>query len=698
MKFARILSVLVLAFVFACEAGAVSSSIWTLRGAQEFASGETKNLSMSSKGQMRLDSEFKKIASEDAESLALWSSAIDGKGAVYFGTGTGAAIYRLKDEKLERVPLDEKYTTDLIVTCMAADAQDNIYAALLPSGRIVKITPDGKVSEYAMLPEMYIWDICIDPRGAMYVGTGPAGRLYRITEDGKKTEKIYDSDEDHIFSLALGDDGALYFGTSQGAVLFSISPEELGKEKPRPSVVRDFPGTDIRDIYAREGEIFVVVNNAANAESYDYLGEMPGGEEPAMEYPTRGYTAGTVFRIDKNGDLSALINSSNLISCIRGAGDNIFIATIGENRVYRYDMKEDEIFSFQIDEPQALTLETFNGHLAAIGASGPGVVYRVGDRPAEEGMYTSRVYDAGNSSEWGTIKCRASGKLAIQTRTGQTEKPDSTWSEWSQAEVADAVQVKSPKGRFIQFRIVWGDRQAVLEEISLSYVAGNMRPVITVITVGAAEGGNNYLDMESEMPRMPATLPRGTVLGGQNLQVTWEANDPNGDPLEFNVSYKENSEKRWKLLNQSGPIRANSLTTQPGLFPSGKYRIKVVASDRPGNPDGNVLEQERISDEFVIDNTAPTVTGLKAATVRNMTRISGLATEETTRVARVEYALDGAEWKAGSTADRIFDDKKEELAVMLENLEPGEHTIVVRVCDENGNIGAAHLVFEVPKP
>jgi len=73
-------------------------------------------------------------------------------------------------------------------------------------------------------------------------------------------------------------------------------------------------------------------------------------------------------------------------------------------------------------------------------------------------------------------------------------------------------------------------------------------------------------------------------------------------------------------------------------------------------------------------------------------------TEETTRVARIEYALDGAEWVYSLPKDGVFDNAAEEINIVLENLEPGEHTIVVRASDENGNMSTSHLVFEAPQP
>jgi len=720
MKVLKAFLVAGLVAIIAGHALAVTSSQWQLKG-QDFATGEMKNLSLSSKGQLRLEREFTKIETEDKGPLAIWSSAIDSKGTAYFGTGQGAAIYRLTpDNKLAKITLDEKFSTDVIVTKMLVDAKDNLYAAMMPSGRIIKITPEGVATEYATLPELYVWDMCFDANGDMYVATGPAGRLYKITDDGEKNAIVFDSEENHIFSLAFGDDGALYFGTSPGAILFKLTPEELAKEKPTPTVMYDFPATDIRAIYARQGEIYLAVNNAADKSAYEYSEEMLGsgesgapsgpaapganGNTPAgIEYPVQGYEGGTVVKLDKNGDIQILLQSKNLVANIRGSANNIFIAAVGENRIYKYDFDRKELSFFTIKEPQALTFEVSNGDLAVVGTSGPGVVYRISDMVTKDGVYTSHVFDTSSLSDWGNIKCKASGKLSFQTRSGNTETPDNTWSGWSEEASDNIFLIKSPRGRFIQFRATWQEPQAVLEEVTIYYSAVNLRPAITAMMLGPGEGGGSMPSLPSNPPQQQAPAPEA-LGGGQPLQLTWQATDPNGDTLEFNLYYKESREKRWKLLTLHSPTREMTWVLQSALFPSGKYRLKLVASDKPGNPNGNALEAEVISDEFTIDNTAPQITNLNAATnkdqARNVTQtiIGGTVTEETTRVARIEYALDGAEWVYSLPKDGVFDNAAEEINIVLENLEPGEHTIVVRASDENGNMSTSHLVFEAPQP
>ncbi len=62
-------------------------------------------------------------------------------------------------------------------------------------------------------------------------------------------------------------------------------------------------------------------------------------------------------------------------------------------------------------------------------------------------------------------------------------------------------------------------------------------------------------------------------------------------------------------------------------------------------------------------------------------------------VASAEYSLDGGDWQAVSPEDRVFDSPTEKAAIALEGLKDGEHTLVVRVTDSSGNVGAGSRTF-----
>ncbi len=684
---------IIAAFLFAATtaAHAVSGKTRHVEG-KDLLKGDMKNLYTTSKGELRLNFKMEKVKSK---ALSLWCSATDTKGTPYFGTGLKAEIYKLDEGKLVKIDIGDKYLADMVVSTMACDKDDNLYAAFLPSGRIVRVTPEGKAEEFANLPEFYIWQIVFDRNGGMYVATGPAGRIYRIAKDGTK-KVIYDSDEDNIVSMTFDNTGDLYFGTSPGAILMKITATELKKEKPVAKVVYDFPMTDVRSMDFQDGILYVGVNKiGGGGVSYDYSEEFgasyrAGGERP-IEAFLRGYEGGIVFRVDDRGDVERLYNLRNPITQIRIAGDDLYIAAAGENKIYKYDTGKREQSFFKIEEKQAHTFELDKGRLSVIGTTDPGVVYRVNDRPVKEGVFTSESFDAGTTvRRWGILRWEGDGELIFQTRSGDTEKPDSTWSDWSEEIKESPDGIKSPQARFIQFRVTWAHPEASLKNVDLSYVTRNARPIITGIIVGKPK--NEGPDSRYSGIRMPNDEKK------PGLPVMWQAADPNGDTLEFDVFYKEEKEIRWKKANHDNPVFGPVFPLNPDLLPSGKYRVKVIASDKPSNPEGGHLTRELISDVFTIDHDGPAIGELSAQSVKKgVSTVTGSAKDEISNIKRVEYSLDGREWKAGTCKDGIFDNHTEELKIILEDAGLGEHTIVVRVYDDKDNMTAAHLTFTIPK-
>ena len=56
---------------------------------------------------------------------------------------------------------------------------------------------------------------------------------------------------------------------------------------------------------------------------------------------------------------------------------------------------------------------------------------------------------------WGLIRWEGAGSVALFTRSGNTEKPDDSWSDWAgpyTRKEGDAI--KSPPARFLQWRAV----------------------------------------------------------------------------------------------------------------------------------------------------------------------------------------------------------------------------------------------------
>ncbi len=64
-------------------------------------------------------------------------------------------------------------------------------------------------------------------------------------------------------------------------------------------------------------------------------------------------------------------------------------------------------------------------------SSNQGKLYRFGGENVAEGTFESPVLDAKSAATWGRIWWSSAGNVTIQTRSGNTEKPDESWSGWS---------------------------------------------------------------------------------------------------------------------------------------------------------------------------------------------------------------------------------------------------------------------------
>ena len=114
--------------------------------------------------------------------------------------------------------------------------------------------------------------------------------------------------------------------------------------------------------------------------------------------------------------------------------------------------------------------------LAATGNMGH--IFRLGDKPGASGSYEAPVHDSGTASRWGSLSWRADTpagcKLVFRTRSGNSARPDRTWSDWS-GPLTDSTsaRISSPNARFIQWKVEMsgtGGATPLLNSITLAYL------------------------------------------------------------------------------------------------------------------------------------------------------------------------------------------------------------------------------------
>ncbi|MBI5359259.1 MAG: hypothetical protein HZA48_01595 [Planctomycetes bacterium] len=129
------------------------------------------------------------------------------------------------------------------------------------------------------------------------------------------------------------------------------------------------------------------------------------------------------------------------------------------------------------------------------------------------GQYTSAVFDALSYVSWGNILWEeivpANTSLTVQTRTGDTLTPDTTWSEWSSPYADTESVITSQYSRYIQFRAVFAssasDATASIYKVAITYTHPPEKPVNelpldteTVTTTGVYLQASSFSDIDTD--------------------------------------------------------------------------------------------------------------------------------------------------------------------------------------------------------
>ena len=317
----------------------------------------------------------------------------------------------------------------------------------------------------------------------------------------------------------------------------------------------------------------------------------------------------------------------------------------------------------------------------------PGSLYRLAADRTGGGTYVSEVHDARTVARWGTIRWQADtprgSSVRLQTRSGNTAVPGEAWSAWSASYASPSgTAVSSPNARYLQWRaLLAGDGAApTLFSVTAAYLPRNLAPEVTRVTVHPP-GQVNLRAFPTDPPiagldaeRDPAAPPPAAAaaqtptLGRQvyrkGLQsFAWEARDPNGDPLEFEVHYREDTATEWRLLRRG--LATRLFTWDTTSTPDGTYVVRITASDTGANAPGQALTAIRDTAPFDVDNAPPRIVVESVTPSGNRAVVRLLVSDGQSTLERVEYTLDARLWEVAYPADGIADEREERFEVSV---------------------------------
>ncbi|MBC8028486.1 MAG: hypothetical protein H7Z16_00070 [Pyrinomonadaceae bacterium] len=695
--------------------------IWETSGRAELLKGDARGVSISDTGRLMLAPNLIEVF--NTEQAFVWSSEVDSRGNVFLGTGHDGKIFRVSPEGRGALFYD---AAELDVTALAAARDGSLYAGTSPDGKVYRITADGRAEVFFDPADKYIWALAVLTDGSLAVATGDNGKLYRVRAAGAKPESslLISTNQTHVMSLAVNAQGDLIAGTDPGGLVLRISPE--GKA----FALFDAPLREIHSLAtAADGSIYALgLSDAASGRqtSAAAAAAVPDASSPStsvtitaidetgapIQPPGQAARSrsdvsnarSAVFRILADGG-SDIVWSSTSITAFAIAPalepGSVLIGTAEKGRVYSVTNDGRDTLLLQSSEGQISSFLVRNGQVYAA-SSNQGKLFRFGKDLVAEGSYESPVRDAKLTASWGRVWWRGNGNVELQTRTGNGERPDATWSDWSPAyRDPEGNQIASPRARFVQWRATLRSAgtsvQTWLEDASLAYLPRNVAPEILSISslpigVGLQQMVQLQIDPNVESAGLDPSLFGAAVQvpprrlfqrGARSFQ--WQAEDRNGDTLEYAIYYRGLNDATFRLLKDK--LRDNFYTIDGATLADGRYIIKITVSDAPDNPLGQALTGERLSEPVDIDNTPPVLRAVSASPGGSVGRSVFEVDDATGKIRRADVSVDGAPWFPLFPEDGLADSRRERYSVDLTALGPGEHMVSLRAFDASGNVG-----------
>ncbi|HXB68038.1 MAG TPA: hypothetical protein VNY05_07335 [Candidatus Acidoferrales bacterium] len=757
------------------------TATWEMNSYNDFVRGRFAGISLSREGRLSLSPKVETIFTSDQP--VIWSVAQAPDGTLYAATGHRGRLYRIgRDGKSSLLWTAEQPE----IFAIAVDSAGAVYAATSPDGKVYRIE-NGKAAEYFAPKARYIWSLAVGADGVLFVGTGDQGKVFRVDRPGKgevygKSEVYYETGQSHITGLALDSQGRLLAGTEPNGILYRITAKDKAfvlYDSSLPEIRAIVPMPD-GTVYAAAlgGSIAKRAQSAAQAAqgmqsgaggtpsaittiTVEAQNTNPGSEikppDAARQPPSPAAAStpqvSTQFTpvVDVSGvEKSAVyrINPDNTVETLWSSKEeNVYDLLALEKQILFSTDENGRIYGLAPDRRVTLVTQTNEGettrllpseHSVLAATGNMGRIYRLGEAPGSSGFYEAPVHDSGTASRWGSLSWRADVpagcSLRFRTRSGNSAKPDRTWSDWSEPVSNPAGSpIGSPNARYIEWKMemtgpasgapssgaaasgatasgvtAFGATPA-LTSVTLAYLPQNSPPVVKSINVitqsvatpqtnkSSSNSGSAYTvtvsDSGDTSPTSAGTptqtLPRAA---SQQITISWQAEDPDGDRLIFSVYFRGEEESQWKLLK--GNTHDSSITFDGDVLADGKYFFRVVASDREANPPPSAREATLVSAPVMIDNTPPIVTLGEVRHAGATAHIEFEAADSASALRRCEYSLDAGGWVPIEAADGVIDSLREKFVLDLTGLAPGEHLIVIRAADSANNTGVAKVLLK----
>ncbi len=692
---------------------------WEIRSKDEFLKGKLDGISVSYEGVLSLSPKEEEIDAPVEEFYL--SHLLTPQGEIFLGTGHSGKIYKIgkngTPELYFQVP-------EMDIYCLTQDRRGNLYAGTSPNGKIYKITGKDKGSAFFNPREKYIWDLLFSERGVLLAAVGENGGIYEINTEGEGRQ-VLRAEENHVLCIEKDVNQDIIAGTGGRGRVYRISRAK------RSSILFESSYEEIRSLVLdKEGNVYAAAGGKIISPKEEIRPPLPVKSETDVSITVTSTSVlseelqlssqkqpGALFKVNPQGAVKRIWQSSDeLIYSLSwdGTEEKLLFGTGDKGRVYSVDRNEQISLLIQKDSAQVYSLLLFDEKIYMLSNNPPGLSI-IHPEQIFTGDYLSQVIDTRTVSSWGRIEWESevpSGcNIQFQTRSGNSSRPNVTWSDWSPPyQKGEGEQILSPGARYLQFRVMFKTQSSkvtpLLRKISLYYLQTNLAPEITKLTLLPPNvvylkppiqteviwGVDTHItEKNKDQAEVEAMIvPKKAEKKGFQTTV-WEANDENGDSLDYSISIRKEDENKWRILKENWTETIFAFDTLS--LPDGVYLLKVVASDSPSNPSGMEFTAEKITRPLVIDNSLPIIKNFKVNRERNKLVVTFVAEDLMSSIQEVKYLIRPGEWKSIFSEDGICDSKEESFKISITLPPQFDDLITVKVKDSHGNIGVHRQTF-----
>ncbi len=717
---------------------AVRTQYWQDTESKDFKAGKTEHLVISNLGQLRLGPDETELLSKRTDVSMIFEIRQLPDGSLIAATGSEGKVLIYKGKKWDVLyKADQPYIFSLEV-----GKSGKVYIGTGGAeGKVYQIDPATKKAKLIFRDKSthYIWKLRLTNDGGLLAASGPEGKLFLINKSGAKC--IFDCKQKNLLSLTIGHDGAIYVGTDKGGIIYKITKDVKGKysslalydanEEEISSLVIGADGLLYASTasskqakgqaraYLKKPSGQPIASKPTDAKSKHKssktdqppkglpfkvppeLSAMRMGKLPSVGKPAKG---NAVYQIDSLGFVNEVFRDRvNILSMIAKDG-KLYLGTAPDGIIYEVTPASEEVAMYaKLKSDSIMDMSVNKDGSVIVGTANSARVIKLGPQLSKTGKYTSRVFDGKQICRWGKVEttfARAADKkcsVEIQTRSSAISNPDDPgWSDWEK--LVDDGRIASPSARFLQYRAIFssdGKTTPVLDSVQIAYMCDNLPPELKAVSVNT---GHNPKSSKLQQQMQMRQISKAS--GRQMYKISWKAIDPNGDKLVFDVYLRRVGTKYWIELKKD--YTQSMLQWNPKTVPDGRYQIRVVASDALANPAGMGKTAQRVSDEFIVDNTPPTIKNFRCTLRKSASGkqlfITADIVDAMSEISGAWITINSAKnWQYIAPADDVYDSKTEHIEtqpIPIDSNTSEPLMVSMKVQDRYGNI---NYVWQIVK-